>query len=396
VLGVYEGARAENLRVLQQSLWDFERLYRLLAPEHRKEAEIVDRLLRLMLSFGIETKMGRLGRDGIMQRSTRFASAFSGHGGKDKAPSPIMESDGRYAMVDLFDPLLSNEVIVSCLLDGVFDEAQARASIDRQPPFRKDGPPPAWQVLAQGAFQKDEVLDTALEAHKAEFASHAYDRPEIILHLFSIRRRLARIGLIGTKEAVVADELIAYTDSVRSAGRLPPIDPLDVSQRLDHGGASRFVYSEAEDPEFRRLKAHVEKQCHEVFHEQLASDAPRLLDLMQSDPDAYLKAISHGAGGGAEFVDSPVFASVTPTEWIDRFVALDPGQQERAASAMYHRYRFGGLNTTLAAERDFVKAVHAGLGARLAAVTGFESERLASCRRLFELALATIQEEDAV
>ncbi|HAE25860.1 MULTISPECIES: P-loop NTPase fold protein [Hyphomonas] len=392
VLGIYEGSQAENLRVLQQSLWDFERLYRLLAPEHKAEADIVDRLLRLMLGFGIETKMGRLGREGIMQRSTRFASMFSGLGGKDKASSPIVEADGRYAMVDLFDPLLSNEILVATLLDGVFDAKQVQASINLQPPFRKDGPPPAWQVLAFGAFQEDEVLSAALETHKSEFAGHAYDTPEIVLHLFSIRRRLARLGLIDTMEDAVADELIAYVDAIQAKGELAPIDPLDVSQRLDHGGTSGVVYSEPDHPDFRRLKSYLEGRCHEVFHASLAGDAPQLLDLMEEGSDAYLKAIAHGSGGGGKFADSPVFAAIRPADWVDRFVALDPRSQQGAASAMFARYRYGALNMALSGERDFVRSVVAELAAREAEESGFGKERLTACKRYFELAQATIEE----
>lgn len=392
VLEIYESSRAENLRVLQQTLWDFERLYRLLAPEHKAEADIVDRLLRLMLGFGIETKMGRLGREDILQRSTRFASMFSVPGGNQKASSPIMEADGRYAMVDPFDPLLSNAVLVAALLDGVFDEREVQASINRQPPFRRDGPVPAWQVLAFGAFQKDDVLSAALETHKSEFADRAYERPEIILHQVSIRRRLARLNLIDTVEDKVADELITYVDAVHGSGGLAPIDPLDVSQRLDHGGASGVVYSEPDHPGFRRLKSHLEDRCHAVFHAGVAADAPELMDLMKEDSAAYQQAIAHGSGGRGKFANSPVFAAIRPEAWVDQFVKLDPESQQRAASAMLERYRYGGLNAALSSERDFVKSVVMQLAARAAAERGFGKERLTVCKGYFELAQKTINE----
>ena len=398
IMDIYEASDAQNLRVLQQSLWDFERVFAVLGDEHRAEAEIVDRLVRLMLAFGIEVKMGRLRRKSLEGRSTRYSATFYGSSGKDEQRSPILVSDEQYPLVDLFDPLLTNDVLISTLMDGAFSEPQIKASLNDQPPFRQDGPTPAWRILGFGAFQEDETLYGAVETHKEEFTDLAYVEPEIILHLLFIRQRLARLELIETSESDVLDELLAYVDAVKTSGTLRPIDPSDIQHRLEHGGRLGLAYPQPDHADFKCLKAYVETACHDLFHENMAGDAPALLDLMETDPEAFLKSIAHTNSGEERYLRSPIFAEIEPRDFVDRLLSLSPDAQLRSVQALFQRYRFGGLNGDLAKEIEFVEGVNNQLIYRKGRASGFEKERIGALQSQIKSMLATVitEGEDGV
>ena len=51
IASIYAQSKLDNLRILQQTMWDFERFYRALTPKHRQNAEAMTALLRLFLRF---------------------------------------------------------------------------------------------------------------------------------------------------------------------------------------------------------------------------------------------------------------------------------------------------------------------------------------------------------
>lgn len=394
IIEVYQASDAQNLRVLQQSLWDFERIFRGLINEHRAEKETVDRIIRLVLAFGIETKMGRLERKDLNGRSTRYGATFFAAPEGKKTKSALLQADERYPLVDLFDPVLTNDVLVAGLLDGAFSEGQIQAAVNAQPPFREESATPAWRVLGFGAFQEDETLYEAVETHKREFSELAYVQPEIILHVLFVRQRLARLDLIETAEKEVIDELISYVDTVKGKGVLIPIDPKDIRQQLDHGGPLGLAYPQPEQADFKRLKAYVQDACYDLFHQKVAADAPKLLDVMGQDPEAFLKAIAHTNSGDERYLASPVFATIDPKDFADQLLSLSPDHQLRSVQALFQRYRFGGLNGDLEKEIGFVEGLKRQLSARKGHASGFEKERIGALESQLASVLSTIIDDD--
>jgi len=65
---VFDQAGFHNLRALGQSLWDFDRLYRVIEQRHHARTEGMRVLLRLFLALSLEVKAGTLGRDDLARR----------------------------------------------------------------------------------------------------------------------------------------------------------------------------------------------------------------------------------------------------------------------------------------------------------------------------------------
>ncbi|HEL5323505.1 TPA: hypothetical protein UOJ11_003229, partial [Stenotrophomonas maltophilia] len=62
---IYHQSELNNLRVLQQTIWDFERLYVLLDEKHRANGGAMNALLGLLFALSFEVKAGRLSSEDI-------------------------------------------------------------------------------------------------------------------------------------------------------------------------------------------------------------------------------------------------------------------------------------------------------------------------------------------
>ncbi len=63
ITAIYHQSELQNLRVLQQTIWDFERFFLALGDNHRKNDEGMTAVLRLLFVLSFELKAGRIVAD---------------------------------------------------------------------------------------------------------------------------------------------------------------------------------------------------------------------------------------------------------------------------------------------------------------------------------------------
>ena len=72
ITAVYRESGIENLRILQQTLWDFERMHNHVEEGLRSHDQGMTQLLRLFFALSFEVKFGRITGDHLMNRHTGF------------------------------------------------------------------------------------------------------------------------------------------------------------------------------------------------------------------------------------------------------------------------------------------------------------------------------------
>jgi len=117
IASIYQESGLNNLRILQQTMWDFERLFQAVTSEQRKNRGTMLALLRLFFALSFELKAGRIsaadlsGRPNPLMRAAHRAARE----GKSETPaSPLTEADRRYPEIELSDTILSDDVLAGC------------------------------------------------------------------------------------------------------------------------------------------------------------------------------------------------------------------------------------------------------------------------------------------
>jgi len=350
VAEIYHQSELNNLRVLQQTIWDFERLYVLLDEKHRANDGAMTTLLGLLFALSFEVKAGRLSSEDIMERQTNLLTAFMRRGADGEAPR-IVEVDERYPMIRLDTDLLSDQTLVNVIVKGVVDKTRIRGELDESSYFVVVEQEPAWRTVWHSYERTEDEVNRALADMERTYAAREYTVTGEVLHVFGLRLWLSRIGAIpDNREQVLADGR-AYVDDLYARGVLEPIDPHGGHFDMAFNAYGGLGFHEAESVEYRQLRDYLNEKRRATEADRRPAIAEELLVNMRDNPSLFLRRVCLTNHEDSKFYDIPVLASLDPARFVAVFLGLQPSGQRNAMIALKARYEHGRIDRDLLDER---------------------------------------------
>jgi hypothetical protein len=139
---IYNQLGLNNLKILQQTIWEYERLWKELTLTQRRNVRATRAILRLFLSLSFEFKAGRIASDDLLAAK---ASILTWRMSNASAPKPpIAVAAERYRETDFGDTVLSDELLVNMLAKGIFDKKAIQESLRRSSYFAKRNAQELW------------------------------------------------------------------------------------------------------------------------------------------------------------------------------------------------------------------------------------------------------------
>jgi hypothetical protein len=159
---VYSRSSLNNLRILQQTIWDFARFFGALTERHLKRVEGVTALLRSFFALSFEFKSGRL-RQGDLKDwvSTSIEYSLLKHV-EDRQPSRCHEAVERYQYeIDLSGTILSTKLVEDIFVKGIVDYLEIRSYLDTTSYFVDPGTELPWRTVWHWVVRTEEEFNTA-------------------------------------------------------------------------------------------------------------------------------------------------------------------------------------------------------------------------------------------
>ena len=352
VRAVHQQSGLGNLRILQQTMWDFERVFPVIEAEHRRDERAMAHLLRLFFALSLELKGGTLNAHDVADRTKR---ALSDAVAKSDSPRPFAKAAAKYPGLYFHDSILSDEVAYNVLVRGVVDGPAIMRSLNESSWFVSVNEP-SWRVLWHAGERRDEDVAAAAETLKDEFFARAYTVTGEMLHVFGQMLWLADLGVSGRTRAETVAECILYVEDLRRDSRLeaPFRSPLESLRHASYGGLG---FSQFDTTEFKGLWRYVDEQRTAAAHDRHAAEAERLVALLEEDVGAFASEITHGRGGAAPLAYVPVFSAIDAEDVAKRLVALDPLAYREALLGLSSRWDMGMLATQLSDEHGWAASL---------------------------------------
>ncbi|MBJ7576387.1 hypothetical protein JHC09_00615 [Devosia sp. MC532] len=350
VIAIARESDRGNLRVVQQALWDFGRFYKALPVEFRKKTESLQTVLGIFLALAIEFKLGALDADAIKQRS-RYDGMFGD--GKDK-PSAFKIAARKYPGVDLYDTVLTNDLVVELFAKGSIDKDLIISSLAGSHLFTSPAKAPSWRVVWEKELLDDDIVEKSIEDMEAKFKSRSYVERGEILHVFGLRLILSEQGLIPFDKSTVVGQGRGYIDELKAQGKLGAYSK-DLGE--DFRAHAGLGFSSRETAEFRELLAYLLQQQEEVLQDSYPALGEELLDEMAADDNLFWRRINYSNTGDTRYANTPILVSIPPKRFVDSVLALSASNTHSAMRAVGDRYKHGGLAKELKAERPWLEEV---------------------------------------
>ncbi|UGA43465.1 KAP family NTPase [Bradyrhizobium quebecense] len=371
---IYGQADLDNLRILQQTMWDFERFFAALLPEHTANKEAVTTLLRLLFVLSFEFKGARASEEDILT-GRGMTAAIMDQFDKEAPRRPLAVAGERYPMVDIDDNVLSNELLVDYLVRGVVDADAIREELNASRFFVSVANEPAWRTVWHWYERSDAEFDAALAKMETQFKQRAFTIDGEILHVCGLRLFLADKGILKLSKADVVAECKQYVDDLYAAKKLET-GAADDPREIRFQGWGGLGICESDTAEYKAIFKHLISTIQQSVVDSYPDRAKQLLSLMISEVDAFYRQVSLSHADASKYVRSPVLAKMPVDDFVNAYLALHPSEQRVVMMALKGRYEYGRLDQQLKEEKPWIVAVHAALTKRLQELSPISQRRV--------------------
>ncbi|WP_161495015.1 P-loop NTPase fold protein [Caulobacter sp. BP25] len=339
VLDVFAQSEANNLRVLKQALWDFERVAKGLRPSDLAHTNELKAMLQAIVALSIEVRTGRLPKEQLQSlKANRWARLF--RRGKEETKSSLELSEDRYPGIDLRPAGLDPDLVVALLTRGYVEPVEVQSSLDRAPPFISPDAEPIWRRAWYGYRSTDAEYAQSMAALEAEFVARAFVTPPIIMHVFGIMLNAARIGY-GRPLAQVQKDCRAYVDDLAANNRFDLTIARPEHLRTD-SGYDGLGYIDVETPEFKALANYLDGAINKAWRKMLPVAAEKLHETLKAEPDRFTQQTTiNNSPTPAAFWDVPLLHYIAPEEFAKTILTLEPAAQISVLQGLSARYQRG-------------------------------------------------------
>lgn len=353
IISIHDQSKTGNLRILKQSLWDFERVSTNFTDTHWKNKEAAAKLLGQMISLSIESRSGRLKDENFKSlsasRLTRYMSQQRG-----EAKTIADEIEDRYPNVKFDYDILDIKIIGEVLLNGWHDKEAIVTALDQSPHYTPPGAEPAWRTVWHSHERTEGEFDHALMTMQDQFNNRSITIPGEILHVVGLRLWLSSAKLIRKNRHTIIKESKKYIDDLYKAGKLPPLPRDNYADDFRLGAYGGLGIHENETPDFQEIMNYLRDKRATSRDDKYPEMAKKLLQIMREDQQLFFRKLNLTNSEENIYYDVPILKYVKADEFVNELTSLHPEKQQLVFSALRARYQHGRINGELANEKGWL------------------------------------------
>lgn len=360
ILEIFAKSKTQNLRLLDQSLRCWERVYSVISQEFKKKNEGILAAFELFLALSLEVRAGRLSRENLNDRIGQ-AVHFTIRENKSGNSTPWSEAEERYGRICLHDNILTDAVLVQVLCEGKIVPGEINASLSVHPLFIAPNDEPNWRKVWHGVLRDTQEFAAAFEALEKEFAAGEFEDAEVLLHVFGLRLWGAQIGQLDRCERDVVAECKAYIDNLKRKGRLSRYHTKGFND-----AALGLQFHNSNTAVFQELLTYYADQSELAYKETWQNVAQSLLADMSKDVKQFYRRICWSQGlSKPDYADDPVLSQIAPSSFVDTLLLCHPKDQRVILEGLKARYGAGKFRNRLAMEAEWILKVDEELQRRI-------------------------------
>lgn len=361
IQSIYGQFAGENLRILQQSLWDFARFYVALTAKHRENTSACTLLLRMLLALSFEVKGNRLVAFDLRNRDNATLLLMINNRDEDpesKEESAFVNACQRYPDSDLENSILSDDDLIDILFKGMVDETKIHVSINRSPFFVSPADEPAWRAVWHGMERTDAEFERSVSILEDQFKSRDFLIVGEVIHVFGLRLWLSKIHAISFTPAEVVDQCVKYIEDLYITGNLQAA-PEGAYAEYDwnFGGYGGLGIHEVNSPELKYIITQLFETMKKVSNDQYPNNVAHLLSEMENNVDLYFRRLCLTNSDENIYYKTPILAHIQPKFFLENVFRQNPVSQKTIFSAFKARYQYGDLNDRLADEKPWLAEI---------------------------------------
>lgn len=380
IIRIFRESDVQSLRILRHVVEDISRLDIALTEKHRGHRQAMAELVQLFSAIDIEWRASRLVLADFYKRNEKeFQYNFAKASGKVDHVSPwVISAQKRYGSINVTSTLLQDDILKQMLVDGRYDVAAIRESLDASAHFLEPHSAAPWQIVS--AFRE---LDDVVVADGLARMQEQFDRRQVldsgeILHIFALRMLMANEGVLdGSVEEIVA-ECKSYVDDLLSENKLPPRN-FGWRWREEFSDSAHGVGYWVLDSyrvEFSEISKYLVSAKERALENLFPSLAIDLLKILLVDGQKFYTEVCYSNQGDGKYASIPVLSALDPKAFVAAWMESPKTNWYWISSALQERYSGGRIDGDLKKESGWIGEVIRLLNEEENKASGFQKYRI--------------------
>ncbi|KST67280.1 hypothetical protein BC008_29270 [Mastigocoleus testarum BC008] len=333
IQALYEQAECKNLRILNQIILDFERIFEKLPQKARSKEELLKDILEVLIMFSIEISYGKLQSKDISQIPEKLSkelanASLKGMGlinHKDNKENNGKEEKSFLQIFEKYTKIYDSIFLNGLYPDfswweqffdkGVIDEESLEKLMPNSKYFQDENTPD-WVKLWHYNKHTDEEFKEILNKNYSKYIDREFKDIGIIKHITGLFLQFSDAGIYQKSKVDILNEAKKYIDYLKSK------DELDTKYSDNSLGDYMGLGFQAKDSqEFKDFDEYIKDSLQEVRLKNMPNEAQKILDIMNSDISKFRSMICIGYSTNSyksedKYYDIPILKYLEPKDFF--------------------------------------------------------------------------------
>lgn len=360
ILDIFKMSGDKNLRFIQHSIWDFERLFLQGLNCFFEKKDLLDDILITFLALFFEVRSGRIIPANI--RDIEMSSFRLYQKNKDKkevSNHPIDLCIDKYSFLRHKYSILGTDNWINFLENGYLEKELILSAIEKSEYFAEKNTE-EWVQLYHYKEVEDERFLNLLDSVNKEWKRRTYKIPPEVIHISGIFIRLSGLGLFWESLDWVIADAKKYIDYLDEQEILKEYSNINLSD--DWGN---LIFAAHETPQFQEIFSYFKEKLGNAAKVKLSEESLDLLNTLIESPGKFWRKTSLGHMYDSseirekQYHDVPILAEVDPCKFVDAILSIKNKDKLLVGYSIKDRYKFQSSsgNVELISELDFLREV---------------------------------------
>ncbi|HLP87676.1 MAG TPA: P-loop NTPase fold protein [Nostocaceae cyanobacterium] len=369
---LFVNSQCKNLRILNQIVLDFERIFNILPQKALNKSDLVKEILILLTIFSIEIStanlkpqyiskiMEKLAKELVHKQNTDIQQDTNENQNKDNILfKQIFDKYNNIYPINFFNsteffPGLSWwEIFFD---KGIVDE-DTLEKVMLTSKYFQDENTANWLKLWRYSQHTDEIFKKILSTVELEYKDRSFEDIGIIKHITGLFLLFSEAGVYNKSKPDIINEAKKYIDELKQSGQL------DTKYSDDSfGGYKGLAFQSKDSQEFKDFENYISQCQKDVMLQNMPNEARKLLNVMQDNIYSFCSIICLTDSGHLDneqerYYNFPILQYLSPEEFFKTVLMLSYKDISYIFFSIKERYKVQGITEKLVDDLDFLKKV---------------------------------------
>ncbi|WP_097116946.1 hypothetical protein, partial [Salmonella enterica] len=371
-------SECKSLRILDYMINDCARLLSCIPDKLYNNKRLLSEIFVLFTALNINYRLGKLKAKEIESRNSVLYYVKKDTNADDIYDEIKENYKNHEVPLRLESDLLSNEVLIDTIVNGLYDKDKITKSIDNSRHFIKPESKGPWFTILNFDLYPTTDVDNALEELYKQFEEMQIIENGEIQHSINLLFMLSEAKHI---DKTIDDIYLFFLEYVRKLQKNNKFPPADLFTEYEPIRDSAYGYGYWINDSYKHYSSKLNKILAQQQQIALRKRYPQFLaDLRNNLKEDTAKFCEQISRNGLKDINIygyiAILSSFKPHEFVDMWLSIDMTNWHNVRTALVNRYSGGSLHGDLTDEGPWLKFVKMNIRHRASKASGIDKLRI--------------------